>query len=408
MHENVFFCAALFICIPLLCMEIEEKKLNNVHANSDIWTKIVALSEEKNKLRCVCTALKDISSKNNCTLYACNPIVLTSHQSAYALGLAMYKRLFHVVKNLHLNGDKLDCTFCGNPLINLALYYDPDHHIKAVKEIGIIPSPPHYIVAAYFGDLTYLQAYCENPNNNILEKTSQGDTALDLAAKSGQNEIVEFLLQHPSINKDHNNGFVLSRSAFHGHTTIIQLLLQQSAKFINYKSNDGKTPLYYAAQQGHVEAVKLLCQYNADINYQNKEGTTPLYVATQNNHIENVQFLLQQPKINTTLGHKQYTPLHVATENKCLTIIRLLLKHSPQLINNNNNVNKSTALHIAVTYQKYKAAKILLKAKGVDVNIVNKDNKTPLDCAIDKNDAEMVILLQPYGAKTAKEHCTIS
>ena len=45
----------------------------------------------------------------------------------------------------------------------------------------------------------------------------------------------------------------------------------------------------------------------------------------------------------------------------------------------------------------------LLLANGADVNAKNKDNRTPLDCAIEDNHTETADLLRKHGGKTKKE-----
>jgi|GEM_PF-1639309 len=446
MHKNIVLCFMVLIYMPLVSME----------QTKDIWTIIVASSETttKNTLRSVCPTLKKISSKNNCQLYLCNNLVLSATQKEYALGFAMYKNLNVVIENLckHIDNAKT-LTWFDQPIINLSLYnniYRQKHDFNT--------SPPHYLVAATFGDIGYMQTYCQNRDNDITATTVRNFNVLLLAVKYGHTHIVRLLLKHPQIStlintknsygktplwlaayfgylsivtllcnhnaidfdiqNDTDNVTPLYAAAGKGHTSIIKLLLTHSPSHINHATNSASdTPLLAAAESGHLKTVQLLCQQGTNLNHQNKWGTTALYLATQNNHISVIRFFLKQKTIDTRIGYQRYTPLHAAAQNNHTRIIHLLLKHSPDLINMHNNDNSETALYIAVTYQKYEAAKILLKANGVDVNIVNKNNQTPRDIAISKNDTAMIELLQKYGAKTASEisgnftldeHCTIS
>src|SRR5437667_9171399 len=122
--NKIILYLTLCIFISLNGMEIIEQRCPELP--KEVWTKIVAIVDTptKNTLRSVCKALKDISAKNNLELYACDPIVLSESQMYYALGLAMYKRCFNVVKNLCKNGAKKNNTYLGEALVNLAYYND--------------------------------------------------------------------------------------------------------------------------------------------------------------------------------------------------------------------------------------------------------------------------------------------
>jgi ankyrin repeat protein len=55
----------------------------------------------------------------------------------------------------------------------------------------------------------------------------------------------------------------------------------------------GFSPLYYAAQQGHVDILKLLIKAKGDVNKCEKEhGASPLMVASQEGLLEAVELLL--------------------------------------------------------------------------------------------------------------------
>ena len=53
--------------------------------------------------------------------------------------------------------------------------------------------------------------------------------------------------------------------------------------------DDGATPLYTAAQKGHIQVVNALLRAGANQNLANDDGDTPLSVAQLNGHTEIVQ-----------------------------------------------------------------------------------------------------------------------
>jgi len=56
---------------------------------------------------------------------------------------------------------------------------------------------------------------------------------------------------------------------------------------VNTCAEDGASPLFLAAQEGHIDCVKLLLDNGADANLATNEPVAlPLHAALQFNHIE--------------------------------------------------------------------------------------------------------------------------
>jgi ankyrin repeat protein len=60
---------------------------------------------------------------------------------------------------------------------------------------------------------------------------------------------------------------------------------------VNTANDEGATPVYAAAGEGHVEAIRALHEFGADVNTPDEEGCTPVYVAAECGHIEVVRAL---------------------------------------------------------------------------------------------------------------------
>jgi ankyrin repeat protein len=55
---------------------------------------------------------------------------------------------------------------------------------------------------------------------------------------------------------------------------------------VNAKTDDGWTPLHFAAVNGHKEIVELLIAKSANVNAKNSSGETPLDWAIEKTHTE--------------------------------------------------------------------------------------------------------------------------
>ena len=66
---------------------------------------------------------------------------------------------------------------------------------------------------------------------------------------------------------------------------LVGLLIEAGVDYDKATADDGTTPLYIAAQNGHVELVGLLIEAGVDYDKATADdGTTPLYIAAQNGH----------------------------------------------------------------------------------------------------------------------------
>ena len=70
----------------------------------------------------------------------------------------------------------------------------------------------------------------------------------------------------------------------------------------NAPDNNGATPIYWAAVNGHTEIVKILVPLTDNPNAPNKDGKTPIYWAAKHGHTEIVKILAPLTD-NDGIGH---------------------------------------------------------------------------------------------------------
>ena len=67
------------------------------------------------------------------------------------------------------------------------------------------------------------------------------------------------------------------------------------------KNNSISIELFTSAQRGNVTAIRNLLRQGANPNHAMTDGVTPLYIAAQNGHLDIVQQLLTHPEIDITI-----------------------------------------------------------------------------------------------------------
>ena len=99
--------------------------------------------------------------------------------------------------------------------------------------------------------------------------------------------------------KDEDGRTPLSWAAAEGHEGVVRILIKQHDVDINANDEGGQTPLSWAAKNGHEAVVRLLVERNdIDINAKGKYGRTPLLWAAKNGHEAVVRLLVERKDID--------------------------------------------------------------------------------------------------------------
>eukprot|EP00435_Cladocopium_sp_Y103_P016763 s3035_g4.t1 len=94
----------------------------------------------------------------------------------------------------------------------------------------------------------------------LLQKCQAGNSVLHVAARSGQLEVIRFLLSQKqvSMNGKNKNGWTpLMWAAIVGHSEVTELLIQATCD-IYARDEKGMTALMWAAKHGHQDVAKQL------------------------------------------------------------------------------------------------------------------------------------------------------
>ncbi len=226
-------------------------------------------------------------------------------------------------------------------------------------------------------------------------------TALMFASNLGHLDVVKFLVQHgANVNQATSVGTtVLDGAIKYNHLDVVKFLVGNGAK-VNVEW--GEKPLMAAAYRGSLDIIKFLVEKNAHIDLPTidetfKEGVAypavvdfllkeisfkdPLLKAIQNQDVGKIRSLIKKnPKImnsaplplmvavrfgnpevvkilvdngaHVNKKSKGRTPLEVAAMYDRLDVVKLLAKHSPSIVDQNNSELEALTCAVELGYLK--------------------------------------------------------
>lgn len=168
---------------------------------------------------------------------------------------------------------------------------------------------------ARYKQIDVLKKLIENNKNLDFNKSNDESwTAIMIACRYDNSEIIEELINCPEIDvdvnlRDNSGKSALLIAAKWGNTKSIEILLREGAK-IDAQDNDGWSALMYASRfsfsTSSFATVKLLVNSGANLDLRNNNGWTALMLATRFSIIKTSRFLLKSgANINIINNHGQ-------------------------------------------------------------------------------------------------------
>ncbi|WQF78469.1 Putative NACHT nucleoside triphosphatase, P-loop containing nucleoside triphosphate hydrolase [Colletotrichum destructivum] len=203
------------------------------------------------------------------------------------------------------------------------------------------------------------------------------DDLLCLAVRSCHKATVQTLLD---ADADLYRSGALHLAAESGDNTIVELLLQKGAD-VQGQDESGRSPLCMASARGHLRIAETLLGEGADINHADSHGRNPLWRSIHAGHPHVVQLLLDKGANVHCVYIKGCRPLHLAIRmmNSAQKSVQLLLEKGADV--NCQQDNGMTALHLAAQRGEHSVVETLLR-HGADPNLGYKHGKTALSEAI--------------------------
>ena len=153
-------------------------------------------------------------------------------------------------------------------------------------------TPLHFAIKLNDGEIVKMLL---DRGASLTDLDENKETALHIARKKGNHDIVQLILSSDSItvsNATNKDGF----SHFHiacikNNAKVVEDFLSQGVNVndpVNFDTKDwsGYTPLHFAVHYNAVDVAKILLKHDADITVKNGDDMTPLHMAVQKqNHV---------------------------------------------------------------------------------------------------------------------------
>ncbi|KAL6803698.1 ankyrin repeat-containing domain protein [Trichoderma sp. SZMC 28012] len=224
---------------------------------------------------------------------------------------------------------------------------------------------------------------------NDLLQISEEVVEFHVAACLGLSGVVIELIKNgcdPDI-RDKRNRSPLWWAAYNGHAGIVELLLEQNVDIEVKDTFSYRTPLNLAAKRGPISIVKLLLDKDADLEPGNRDETgSPINVPREvRSTLYSVNTKFRPYKIDTFVDNWWYlSPLALAVEEGHEEISALLLRRGAKIETKSDHGPAISALHVAITAGRDSIVKLLL-THGADIEMRDGKGSTALHVAVESD-----------------------
>lgn len=159
-----------------------------------------------------------------------------------------------------------------------------------------------------------------------IDSQHNGVTALFLAAEKNQIDVCLYLIEIGGavVNQmNANSHFPCHVAAQNNHVDILRLLFSQGAN-IDCLTDHQATPLFISAYEGNLEALKACIELGSKMELTTVQGVTALFISSERGHVDCTQFLFEIGAKTNVVRIDGHQAIHMAAQNNHVEMIKLL------------------------------------------------------------------------------------
>lgn len=316
------------------------------------------------------------------------------------------KEIDNVIEELH----KLNLGDIFVPVL-AEEYYEPVSltvRFNSKEKVYYDPPAPAVVIDDYSDYCRSLYELCPGPGPDYYGT----EGSLHKAAWEGNlNEVRQRLNHRENVNDISRYGFTpLFLAADNGHLGVAQLLVEKGAN-VNAKNSDGLTPLHGAVLSKNEALVKLLLEKGAKVNVKSSNGRTPLGLSVCG-PVDITELLLKYGSYIKTKNQDELNALFhrfilAGRAQDMAKIAELFIRYGADVNARNNfraellnyDAYGDSPLHAAAKRKGGSEAVELLVAKGADVNAKDDFGNTPLQISVASGNYRVAESLLKNGAE---------
>ncbi|XP_027348199.1 protein ACCELERATED CELL DEATH 6 [Abrus precatorius] len=237
------------------------------------------------------------------------------------------------------------------------------------------------VKGAQMGREEIAELICNHFPKLLSRRNIRGDTALHVAVRSKNSNIVKVILLQYAIDKSKNDGLkdeeITRKKNEYGNTPL------HEAVYSDHFGMSKISPLCLAVLTGNVQILKLLLeiQFPSDQELPQCFGKTPLHAALLERNPAMIKQILAKEQ---SWNMKGQLALHLACKRGHVNVVKEFLQHewpNPNVLLNQKGQN---ILHVAATIGNHDVVRYLLKDRKIDQFTINQkdiNGNTPLHLA---------------------------
>ena len=252
-------------------------------------------------------------------------------------------------------------------------------------------------IACTAGNMDVVTYLFKTKSDLLTAKNNAGISAVHLSAFSRSVDLLRYLDSVTDITLRSENGrTVLHYACQEGAIDMVKYLLDKHPYMMTIKDKRGKSPYLVAGFSGSVELVNFLISRGYDVMDKDSNGQTVLHNACDTGNVELVQYLVENYSYMLTIRDKEgQTPYLVTGFSGSVDLVKFLVSRGCDVTDKDSG--GWTVFHYACQGGKLKLAQYLVEKYPDILTIRDKTGQSPYLVAGFSGSVELVKFLISQG-----------